>query len=292
MTSFLQYIIDGVNLGSTYALIALGIALVFGIMQLVNFAHGEIIMLAAYAFFYLLGFPLPLVILGTLAAAGLVALVMERVAFRPVRNSSPTTLLVTSFAVSFLLQNAVIISIGNFPKAPVLPKFLGESFQVHGLLIQKTWIITVATTVLLVGGLVLFFKRTRAGREMRAAAEDFRMARLLGIRANRVIAIAFALSGLLAGVVSFLLVAQTDIITPTMGTGPVLVGFVATVIGGMGSLVGAAFGGFILGFMTVAFQAWLPLQLRSFRDAFVFGLVIAILVLRPQGLTGDRKAGL
>jgi branched-chain amino acid transport system permease protein len=290
VTTFVQYLIDAFNLASTDALVALGIALVFGIMQLVNFAHGEIIMLGAYALFYLLGVPLPIVILGTLAAAAVVALAMERIAFRPVRGSNPTTLLVTSFAVSYLLQNTVISTIGNFPKTPVLPQFLGESFSIGDILIQKVQVITVGTTVVLVVALALFFKRTTIGRQMRAAAEDFRMARLLGIHANRVIATAFVISGLLAGVVSFLLVAQTDLLTPQMGVAPVLVGFVATVIGGMGSLVGAALGGFLLGFVTVAFQNWLPLELRPFRDAFAFGLVIAILVFRPQGILGAEKA--
>jgi branched-chain amino acid transport system permease protein len=289
VTTFLQYVVDAINLASYDALIALGIAVVFGIMRLVNFAHGEIIMVGAYAMAYMLGVPFPIVVLGTLVVGAAVALSMERVAFRPVRNATPTTLLVTSFAVSFLIQNIVISTIGDFPKTPVLPQFLSGSFTVGNLLIQTVQVITIVTTIVLVALLVLFFTRTTTGRQMRAAAEDFRMARLLGVPANRVIATAFAISGLLAGVVSVLLLAQTDLLTPTMGTGPVLVGFVATVIGGLGSLVGAALGGFLLGSMTVAFQAWLPLSLRPFRDAFVFGLVIVILVFRPQGLMGQTR---
>ncbi len=289
MTTFLQYVVDAINLASYDALIALGIAVVFGIMRLVNFAHGEIIMVGAYAMAYMLKLPFPVVVLATIAVGAAVALSMERVAFRPVRNATPTTLLVTSFALSFLIQNIVISTIGDFPKTPVLPQFLGSSFTVGNLLIQTVQVITVVTTIVLVALLVLFFTRTATGREMRAAAEDFRMARLLGVPANRVIAVAFGISGALAGVVSVLLLAQTDLLTPTMGVGPVLVGFVATVIGGLGSLVGAALGGFLLGFITVAFQAWLPLSLRPFRDAFVFGLVILILVFRPQGIMGQTR---
>ena len=289
MTTDIQYLIAALQLASLDALIALGIAVVFGIMGLVNFAHGEIIMLGAYVLLAFIGLPLPIAIITTLIAAAVVAIAMERVAFRSVRDSSASTLLVTSFAVSFLLQNVVISTIGNLPRTPQLPAFLGESFHVGGILVQYLQVITAGLTIILVLGLTLFFKRSTIGREMRAAAEDLRMARLCGVDANRVIATAFVISGLLAGAVSLLLVAQTDLITPQMGSAPVLIGFVATVIGGLRSLVGAALGGFILGFITVALQVWLPVELRDFRDAFVFAFVIAFLVFRPQGLLGPAK---
>ncbi len=289
MTTAIQYIVDALSLASLYALIALGIAMVFGIMQLVNFAHGEIIMLGAYALFELTGQPLFVVVVGTLGAAAVVALVMERVAFRPVRKSNATTLLVTSFAVSVLLQNVVISTYSSFPKTVELPAFLDSPYTVGNVQIAKNTIITAVTTIVLLVSLGLFLKKTSLGTQMRAAAENFTMARLLGVPANRVIATAFVISGFLAGVVSVLLVWQTGSVGPTMGTGPVLVGFVATVIGGMGSLVGAALGGFLLGFVTVALQAWLPLGLRDFRDAFAFAVVILILVVRPQGLLGTTE---
>jgi branched-chain amino acid transport system permease protein len=146
----------------------------------------------------------------------------------------------------------------------------------------------MALTLILVVSLVLFLKYTSLGVQMRAAAEDFQMARLVGVRADRVVAAAFAISGLLAGVVALLLVAQTDLLTPTMGVQLVLVGFVATVIGGMGSLSGAGLGGALLGVLTVGLQALLPTELRSFRDAFAFLVVIGLLVLRPQGLLGTK----
>jgi branched-chain amino acid transport system permease protein len=286
MTTTIQYVIDALSLASLYALIALGIAMVFGIMRLVNFAHGEIIMLGAYALLELTGQPLVVVLLGTLAAGALVALAMERVAFRPVRRSSPATLLVTSFAVSVLLQNVVISTYGSFPKTVALPSFLDSPYSIGHIQISKSTVVTAITTMVLLVSLGIFLKKTALGTQMRAAAEDFTMARLLGVRADRVIATAFVISGVLAGTVSILLVWETGSISPTMGTAPVLVGFVATVIGGMGSLAGAALGGFLLGFVTVGFQAWLPLGLRDFRDAFAFGVVILILVVRPQGLLG------
>lgn len=289
MTEQIQYLIAALQLASQDALIALGIAVVFGIMGLVNFAHGEIIMLGAYVLLVVLGLPAPLAIFAVLIACAFVAVAMERIAFRPVRGSSASTMLVTSFAVSFLLQNGVISTVGNLPQTPELPGILSESFHVGDVRIQYLQVITGALAIILAGGLTLFFTRTTMGRRMRAAAEDLRMARLCGVDANRVIAVAFVISGLLAGVVSLLLVAQTDLVTPQMGSAPVLIGFVATVIGGLRSLVGAALGGFILGFVTVALQVYLPADLRDFRDAFVFAFVIAFLVVRPQGLFGPAQ---
>lgn len=290
MTTFIQYLINAIDVGSLDALIALGIAVVFGIMGLVNFAHGAIIMLGSYVMYALLGLPLPITIAATLATGAAVALVMDQVAFRPVRSADATTLLITSFAVSFLVENVVISTVGDIPKTPVLPGFVSHSFNIGSVSVQNLQVITTVVMIVLVVGLIVFFRRTALGAEMRAAAEDLRMARLCGVKANRVMAVAFAISGLLAGAVSLLLTAQTDLVTPEMGTTPVLIGFVATIIGGMRSLAGAAIGGFLLGFATVAFQIWLPADLASFRDAFVFGLVIAFLVVRPRGIFGEAEA--
>ena len=286
----LQNAVDAISLGSLYALFALGIALIFGIMQLVNFAHGELIMVGGYALFFLGHPPWPLLIAGVLAIVIAFALVMERVAFRPVRGANPATLLVTSFAVSFFLQNLAILIFSSRPKAVALSPIFTEFFAVGGLRIAKLNVLIVLVTILLLTGLAAFLKKTPLGVQMRAAAEDFGMARLLGVRANTVIATAFAISGLLAGAAALLLEAQTATLTPTMGLNPVIIAFVATVIGGMASLPGAVLGGFTLGCLTVALQAALPLEFRAYRDAFAFGAVIAILVFRPQGLIVARTA--
>jgi branched-chain amino acid transport system permease protein len=290
MTTVLQYAIDAISLSSLYAVLALGIALIFGVMRLINFAHGELIMIGAYAAFYLVDTPWPVLVLATVAVVVTAALLMERAAFRPVRSASPATLLVTSFALSYLVQNLAIIVFGARPKTVSLSVGLTESFEVGELRIPKLNVLTVGVTVLLLASLVVFLKRTSIGVQMRAAAEDFGMARILGVRANAVIATAFALSGLLAAVAALLLVLQTGAITPSMGLGPVIIAFIATVIGGMGSLSGAVLGGFVLGSLSVALQAALPVELRPFRDAFVFGAVLAILLLRPQGLVVLRSA--
>ena len=290
MTNVIQNGVDAISLGSLYALIALGIALIFGIMRLINFAHGELITAGAYAAYVLSNPPWALLIIVPVLVSAGFALAMERAAFRPVRGASPATLLVTSFALSYFLQNLALLVFGAFPRGVPLPTLVTEQFFVGDLRIPKLNVITLITTFVLLVGLVIFLKRTVLGIRMRAAAENFRMARLLGVRADTVIASAFLISGLLAGAVSILFVSQLGTVNPTMGLAPVLVGLVATVIGGMGNLPAAVLGGYILGGLTVGLDAGLPEGLRVFRDAFVFGTVIFILLLRPQGLLGSRAA--
>jgi branched-subunit amino acid ABC-type transport system permease component len=284
----IQYVVDGISLGSLYALYALGIALIFGIMRLVNFAHGELVMAGSFAIVLL---PLPdlLLIPVTLVLVVVLALAMERIAFRPVRSASPATLLVTSFALSFLLQNLAGLIWGSTPRSTGFAAGLGESFTIGSVSIQKLDVVVVGVTLALLAGVGAFLRRTAIGTQMRAAAEDFRMARVLGIRADRVISVAFALSGLLAGVAAILLTAQTGSVSPTIGVNVVLFAFIATVLGGMGSLPGAVVGGFSIGALTVALQATLPIELRPYRDAFVFAAVLAALVVRPQGLVPSRS---
>lgn len=284
MTTTIQGIIDALSFGSLYALFALGIALIFGVIGLMNLAHGELIMIGAYALVLATDVPLFLRLLLCIALVVSVGLVMERAAFRPVRTANPSTLLVTSFAVSFLLQNLVIQVVGSVPRVTNLSTVFSESFTVGNIRIPKLNAITVVVTALLLGSLVLFLSRTRIGVQMRAAAEDFMMARLLGVRANRVIAVAFGISGLLAATAAILLVGQTGSATPTIGSLPVLYALVATIIGGVGSLLGAVLGGYLLGAVTVALQLWLPIEWQPFRDALTFSFVFLVLVVRPQGL--------
>ena len=291
MTTVLRYAIDAISLGAMDALIALGLGLVFGLMRLVNFAHGDLVTTGAYMLFALAGISIGIALPVMLVVVIVVALVIERVAFRPLRDADPMTLLVTSFAVSYLLQNLDNIIFNSRTKSVALPTFFSNQFTVAGLEIPNLDLVTIGVTVVLLLGLRIFFARTATGIQMLAAASDFSMARLLGVRANRVIALAFGMSGLLAGVVSFVLIAQLGDVTPTLGIQPVLIGFAGVIIGGMGSLVGATLGGFVLGALTIALQASLPLAARPFRDAFVFGLVILFLLLRPQGLVASAYVG-
>jgi branched-chain amino acid transport system permease protein len=285
-----QYVIDGAALGSLYALFALGIGLIFGIMNLINFAHGELIMVGGYVLVFVAAPWTPLRIAAMLAIVIVFALAMERVVFRPARGARADTLLVMSFAVSFLLQSLAIVLIGALPRSAGILRGLNETFTVADFPIRKLDVFTVAVTAVLLVALVLFLGRTPIGVQMRAAAEDFRMARGLGVRANTVIATAFALSGALAAIAALILVAQTGLVSPTMGLAPVLAAFIATIIGGLGSLQGAVLGGYVLGSVTVALQAALPLTYRPYRDAFVFAIVVVVLILRPQGLISSRAA--
>jgi branched-chain amino acid transport system permease protein len=298
MVEALQYAIDALSLGSLYALAALGIGLLFGVLRLINFAHGDFISIGAYALIvpslnvmatmYIGALPWPGMVAAVVVVVILVALVSEAVVFRPLRAASPATMMIGSFALSFVIQYVLLLIYGSRPKAVDLWSILSQQIAIGGVRIQQLQLVTIVVTALLLAAIALFLHKTRFGVEMRAAAEDFRMARLLGVRANLVIALAFALSGGLAAVVSLLYLTQSGILTIQMGVPLMLFAFIATVVGGMGSLLGAVVGGFTVGILSVALQVLLPSGLRSFRDAFVFLLVIAILLWRPTGLVQAR----
>jgi branched-chain amino acid transport system permease protein len=284
MISAIQTLVDALSMGSIFAMSALGIGLIFGMLRLINFAHAEFITVGVYAMLMTATLWFPLAALVAVAAVVALALAAERLAFRPVRRADPSTLLITSFALSYLLQNVLILVFGARPLGLDILRGLSAPVVLGGVRVPMIHLLTIAVTAVLLGGLAAFLRHTRLGIEMRAAAVDFQMARLLGIRANLVIAIAFALSGVLAAAVAVLYVAQTGVAGPTVGLHLALVGFVATVVGGMGGLVGAALGGLAVGVVTVLLQVALPPELRPFREAFVYGAVILVLVLRPQGL--------
>ena len=283
-----QTVVDAISVGGLYALTALGIGLIFGVMRLINFAHGELIMVAGYTLLLLIGYPAWMAVLGALVAAVVLALIVERAAFRPLRDADPATLLISSFAVSFFIQRTMILFVGSRPKGVDFLPVLGRQIEVAGVRLQLLQLVTIVVSVVLLAGLTWFLRATRLGLEMRASAENFRMARVLGVRANRVIAAAFALSALLAAVVACLVVAQTGLVQPRMGSQLVVIAFVGTVIGGLGNLGGAALGGFLVGAFTILLQALLPADLRVFREAFLFVAVTLILLFRPQGLIPAR----
>jgi branched-chain amino acid transport system permease protein len=287
----LQYTVDALSLGSTYALGALGIALLFSLMRLVNFAHAQIIVIGAYAIWFLRTDwhqSWPVTVLGLAVSVVVVALIMERAAFRPLRNASPPILLASSFAVAVLVQNLMIVTIGDDFRSVTAPKSFEGSFTIGDLRMARVSVFALIIGITMMAGLAAFLKKTPIGTQMLAAAEDFKMAQMLGVRANEVIAVAFALSGLLAGAMSFIIVSQQGLISIRMGLSPLLVAFVATVIGGIGSLSGAALGGMLLGIVTTILQVTLPVSLAPFRDAFLYSFVIAILLVRPQGLLGAQ----
>jgi len=283
----LDFLINAISLGSTYALLALGMVIVYGILKLVNFAYGELIMITGYSLFVVaLGPHLPWIIMAVLAVgvAVLTSYLTERVAFRPVRSNSLTAMLITSFAVSTLLQNAALLIISPRARGVPLPDVFSESAVIWGQSVPIRSLLAIVTSLLLLGLLVLLLRRTVLGIALRAASDNFRMTRMLGVPANLVISVAFAISGLLAGVVGLFWVGRTASVTPTIGAAPLLVAFVATVIGGMRSLLGAVVGGYIYGIVFSLIGVLLPQGLLEFREAFMFLIVILILLFRPEGL--------
>jgi len=288
MSSLFQTAIDAISLGGLYALLALGLAVLFSIMRLVNWAHGEIIMIGGYVLFFLDGYSPWLVVVATIGICMFIALGMERIAFRSLRGAEPTTLMITSFAVSYFLQNLALALMGGFAKSLNAIPVLIEPITLFGLSVPKGSIITIIVTAAVMIVLTLFFRRSFLGIQMRAAAEDIVAAQLLGVKINTVVASAFAISGLLAGIVSVLFIGQMGLVGHTVGVEPLIIAFVAVVFGGMGSIPGAALGGFLVGVMQTLFQAALPPALGGFRQAFVFGAVLLILLIRPQGIIPQR----
>ena len=300
MIAALQILVDALSLGSLYALATLGVGLVFGVLRLANFAYGDFITVASYALIVptagataeiVIGrWPWPLLVTAVVGVVVILSLASEYFVFRPLRTAKPAVLMVGSFALGYIIQNIIIVVYDGRPKAVGIWPGLGEAIVLSGLRVPRLEILTIVVTLVLLGALVLFLKRSPFGVQMRAASEDFRMARMLGVPANTVIGTSFVISGFLAAVVSLLFLAQVGVVSFNMGVPLMLFAFVATVIGGMGSLTGAVIGGYIVGFASVLLQALLPEQLRTFRDAFVFGIVIVILVVRPQGLLMPRAA--
>lgn len=295
MEFFVQQLVNAISLGGIYALLALGLAVVFSIVGLINFAHGELMTVAGYGLFFAIGVSLGLPIAIVIAILGAVAmaLLIERVAFRPMRRADVTGLLLTSFAVSQILRVLFQNGISARGMPVPMPSALAGSIDLGFAHIGVIPLLSIAATAISLAALLLFLKHTVVGTAMRAAAQDFAVVRLMGIPANRVVAVAFAVSGVLAGVAAFLWVAQRGSVDPLMGFVPVLKAFIASIIGGLGGLAGAVAGGFVLGALEVAFQAFLPASILPYRDAFVLGIVILILVLRPEGLipaqTGKRS---
>ena len=310
---FLQQIINALSAGSLYALMAVGLALIFGILRLINFAHGDVMMVAAYiaAFCLTAGLPLPLTILTMLAGTILIGLFVERIAYRPLRGGPEVALLLTSFAVGQILQNGTLL-LTRLAGKPVqiafpAPEVLSGVVHVGALTISKINLASFLIGVLLLLLLTLFVTRTRLGLSMHAAAEDLPAARLMGIRVNRVVATAFAISSGLAAVAGFLYASQAGQINPYLGFSPVLKAFIAAVIGGFGSLSGAVLGAYVLAFLEVIpttffgiadiiprssvppqvhdlLAAIFPGALAGYRDAFVFVFLIIVLLFRPNGI--------
>lgn len=286
MTELLQNLIDGLGRGSIYALLALGVAVVFGVMHLLNFAHGELITVAGYVAFWTLGanwswyLVAPLIILTAIA----VSLLIERIAFSRVRGASDFTMLLTSFGVHFVVSAIFLLYVSAGVKTYDQPWWLANTFKVGSLNVEvfDTAVIVVTLITLVATGWLL--QRTMFGLSLRAAAADFETARLMGVRSDSVIRGAFALSGLLAGIAGVFWLMREGNTTPSAGIAPMLSGVLAALIGGLGSLRGAVIGGFALGLAEILLRSWLPDGIERFTDGFVFLLIALLFIFRPQGL--------
>jgi branched-chain amino acid transport system permease protein len=291
-----QTVVDAIGLGAVYALMAVGIGLVFGVLRLVNFAYGQIVMAGAYALAFTsqAGWPTWAGIAMCVVVTVAVSTVMDRLVFRPLRTQSPAVMLVTTFAVAFLLQNVALLidvhddTIGE-PAASVAS--LNRAVTVWGVEIRKVTIVAVVVAVVSLGLLALLLTRTRIGLQMRAAAADFGTARLLGVRANTVISAAVLLSALLAAAVAVILTVQNPLVSPDFALKDTIIVLVGVVVGGIDRLWTAMLGGFAIGFVTGVINGALPTDKTVFLPSLVFALVIVVLLIRPAGLFARGRAG-
>lgn len=286
LTTFLQQCLTGISLGGAYALIAIGYTLVYGILRLINFAHGDIFMMAGYfMIFAMASMPWFIAVPVTLAATVLLGVVIERAAYRPLRSAPRMSVMISAIGVSYLLQNLATYLFTALPKGyPEIP-FLKKIFQIGGLSASFVTFLTPVLTLVLVYGLIALINHTKIGMAMRAVSKDYETAALMGIKINRTITFTFAVGSLLAGIGSILYFTDRMTVFPFSGSLPGLKCFVAAVFGGIGSIPGAVIGGFILGLGETALVA---LGYSTFSDAFTFILLIIMLLIRPTGLFGEK----
>lgn len=289
---FMQHLTNGISLGSLYALIAIGYTMVYGILRLINFAHGDIFMMAAYfAFFGVATFGLPwyFAFIIAIVITGVLGMTIEFTAYKPLRNAPKISVLISAIGVSFLLENLAVVLFGGRPKAFPTPEIFTNVVNIGGVSIQNlTFIIPVVTLVILVG-LLYLVNHTNIGMAMRASAKDVETAKLMGINVNRVISFTFAIGSMLAAVGAMMWSMKYPQIVALMGMIPGLKCFIAAVIGGIGDIKGAVIGGFILGIGEIMIVAFLP-SLTGYRDAFAFILLIVILLFKPTGIMGKNLA--
>jgi branched-chain amino acid transport system permease protein len=290
-----QTLVDAVGLGAVYALMAVGIGLVFGMLRLVNFAYGQLIMAGAYTLAFTSGWPVAGSVLACFAVVIALSFLMEGAVFRPLRTQSPAVMLVTTFAVAFLLQAvALILDIrdGTIGEPAVSVASLNQVVTIGGVDVRKVTILAVVVAIVALALLALLLGRTTIGLQMRAAAADFRTARLLGVKADLVIGAAVLLSGILAATVAVILTVQFPLVSPDFALKETIVVLVGVVVGGIDRLWTATLGGFAIGFATGVINGALPTDKTVFLPSVVFALVIVVLLLRPAGLFARGQSAL
>ena len=287
-----QTLADAVGLGSIYALMAVGIGLVFGVLRLVNFAYGQLVMAGAYALAFASerGWPVSVGILLCFGVVLALSLLMDRIVFRPLRGHSPAVMLVATFAVAFLLQSVALLWFGPLGKIASSLAPLNQPVTVSGVEIRKIAIVAISVAAGCLLALVVLLTRTSVGLHMRAASMDFRTARMLGVRANRVIGSAVLISGLLAAAVAVLMTVQTPLVTPDFALRDTILVLAGVVLGGMNRPVPATLGGFAIGFASGLLGGALPTDQSQYLPSFLFAAVILVLLVRPGGLFTRERA--
>lgn len=285
--ALLQQIINGLSLGSIYALIALGYTMVYGIIKLINFAHGDIYMIGAFIGLYCgknLGLSLLPTLIISMIGAALCGVIIEKVAYKPLRNSQRITLLITAIGISLLLENGMKLAVGSSPK--VFPKLLStEVIKLGSLSLETSKILMLVVSIMLVVFLQFIVFKTKIGKAMRAASYDIEAASLMGINVNNIISITFAIGSALAGAAGVLVSLAFKVVEPYMGMIPGLKAFIAAVLGGIGSIPGALIGGLLIGLTETLTKAYISTILS---DAIVFAILIIILLVKPSGLLGIK----
>ena len=291
ITEFLQHLANGISLGSLYALIAIGYTMVYGILRLINFAHGDIFMLGAYLTYYGIVFtsiPWWLVFILVAIITGIGGFILEKIAYKPLRDSPRITVLISAIGASFFLQNFATVVFGGRPKAFPIPAILNKIINIGGVSISMVTFVIPVITVILLLTLSYIINKTKTGMAMRALSKDYDTAKLMGINVNRIISITFFIGSFLAAIGGIMWGSKYPQLLPLMGSMPGVKCFIAAVIGGIGNIKGAVIGGFLLGLGEIMIVAFLS-NLTGYRDAFSFILLIIILLVKPTGLLGEKS---
>jgi branched-chain amino acid transport system permease protein len=284
--TFVYQILNGVQIGAIYALVALGYSMVYGIVKLINFAHGDIIMIGSYCTWILmsrLNLPIWLSILTAVVFCALIGMLIEKVAYKPLRKSARISLLITAIGISLLLQNTAQLIFTSNPR--MFTNIFSGTIQIGSRALSYATIVTIAVSVVIMIGLILLVNKTKIGKAMRAVSEDNEVAQLMGINVNNTISFTFGLGSALAAVAAVLYCCSYSQIQPTMGSMLGLKAFVAAVLGGIGSIPGAVIGGLIIGIAESLTKGYISSQLA---DAVVFGILILVLLFKPAGLLGRK----
>ena len=293
-TYFFTILINGLRLGSIYALIAIGYSMVYGILKLINFAHGDIMTLGVFCILVLmnsLGVPLLVTLVLSVAIAIAVGLLMERLAYRPLRTAGEEATLISSLAVSTILQNMMTMVFSAQRQPFKLPQWLTTIHMIGPFRLSTINILTFVVTIVALIVLSIVIKKTKIGVAMQACSENLNASKLMGINVNKVVMFTFAVGAGLAVIAGMMLAGEYKTVYPSLGFVPSLKAFCAAVIGGIGSLVGSVIGGVLIGVGEMMFSGLMPTNYTNYRDAFVFALMIIVLLFRPNGLFGGKDGG-